>query len=95
MRDASGAPLRIVTLPMPEPVHYDGTRLPASYANFYIGNAVVLVPVFGSPRDAVALATLRALFPGRRRSSASTPSTWSGASAPSTASPSSSRLNPG
>jgi agmatine deiminase len=65
MRDAHGDALRIVTLPMPEPVHYDGARLPASYANFYIGNAAVLVPVFGGGRDAAALSTLRSLFPGR------------------------------
>lgn len=66
LRDVSGTPLRIVTLPMPEAIHYDDTRLPASYANFYIGNAAVLVPVFGSARDAAALGTLRSLFPGRR-----------------------------
>jgi agmatine deiminase len=65
MCDAGGDPLRIVTLPMPEPITYEGTRLPASYANFYVGNAVVLAPVFGGRRDAPALATLRALFPGR------------------------------
>jgi agmatine deiminase len=65
MRDAADQPLHIVTLPMPEPVFYEGTRLPASYANFYIGNRAVLAPTFGSPRDADALATLRALFPGR------------------------------
>ena len=66
MRDVDDRPLRIVTLPLPEPVIYEGTRLPASYANFYIGNAVVLVPVFGSVHDATALATVRALFPSRR-----------------------------
>jgi agmatine deiminase len=66
MRDVGDQPLRIVTLPLPEPVIYEGTRLPASYANFYIGNAVVLVPVFGSAHDAAALATLRGLFPSRR-----------------------------
>jgi agmatine deiminase len=66
LRDVSGAPLRIVTLPMPEAIHYDDTRLPASYANFYIGNSAVLVPVFGSAREAAALDTLRSLFPGRR-----------------------------
>jgi agmatine deiminase len=65
MRDATDQTLQIVTLPMPEPVSYEDTRLPASYANFYIGNAVVLAPMFGSRRDALALATLRALFPGR------------------------------
>jgi agmatine deiminase len=65
MRDADGVPLRIITLPMPQPITYEGTRLPASYANFYIGNAAVLVPVFGGARDAEALATMRSLFPGR------------------------------
>jgi agmatine deiminase len=65
MRDAHGAALRVVVLPMPEPVSYDGARLPASYANFYVGNAAVLVPVFGGARDAAALATLQSLFPGR------------------------------
>jgi agmatine deiminase len=66
MRDARGRPLRVVTLPMPEPIVYEDTRLPASYANFYIGNAAVLVPVLGGARDAEALATLRPLFPSRR-----------------------------
>jgi agmatine deiminase len=66
MRDAEGNALRIVTLPMPAPISYESTRLPASYANFYIGNAAVLVPVFGSQRDGAALATLRSLFPTRQ-----------------------------
>jgi agmatine deiminase len=66
MRDAADRPLRILTLPMPTPVEYEGQRLPASYANFYIGNAVVLVPVFDCPNDARALATLREVFPTRR-----------------------------
>lgn len=58
--------LRIVTLPMPEPVWFDGQRLPASYANFYIANGIVLVPVFHDPRDREALNTLSKLFPNRR-----------------------------
>jgi len=66
MTDQDGQPLRVVTLPMPEPVFYDGQRLPASYANFYIANAVVLVPVFGDVHDAAALDTLQQLFPERR-----------------------------
>jgi agmatine deiminase len=65
MRDAAERPLRVVTLPMPRPVEYDGQRLPASYANFYIGNAAVLAPIFNCDRDAAALATLRRLFPTR------------------------------
>lgn len=59
-------PLRIVPLPMPEPVYFAGQRLPASYANFYIANAVVLVPVFNDPRDRHALAILARLFPERK-----------------------------
>src|ERR1700687_2207037 len=66
MIDQDGRALRIVTLPMPEPVHYDGQRLPASYANFYIANAVVLVPVFDDSHDAAALRTLQDIFPQRR-----------------------------
>jgi agmatine deiminase len=64
-RDESGLPLRVETLPMPEPVWFDGQRLPASYANFYIANKIVLVPTFNDPADRFALATLAALFPGR------------------------------
>jgi agmatine deiminase len=55
----------IVTLPMPEPVYFDGQRLPASYANFYIANRIVLAPVFNDPHDRVALNILSDLFPGR------------------------------
>lgn len=57
--------LRIVTLPMPEPIYFGGQRLPASYANFYIANRVVLVPTFGDPNDRVALNTLARLFADR------------------------------
>lgn len=57
--------LRVVTLPMPEPVIFDGQRLPASYANFYIANGLVLVPTFTDANDRVALNTLQKLFPGR------------------------------
>ena len=66
MRDQDGRPFKIETLPMPPAVIYDGTRLPASYANFYIANGAVLMPAFESARDAVAAATLSRLFPGRR-----------------------------
>jgi agmatine deiminase len=55
----------IVELPMPAPVHFDGQRLPASYANFYIANKVVLVPVFNDPNDAPAVRALQKLFPKR------------------------------
>ena len=64
--DQDGKPLRVVTLPMPEPIVFDSQRLPASYANFYIANQVVLVPTFNDPNDRIALDTLAALFPDRR-----------------------------
>lgn len=57
--------LRVVTLPMPAPVYFDGQRLPASYANFYIANGLVLVPTFNDPNDRIALNTLGKLFPTR------------------------------
>ncbi len=65
-RDAAGRRLQVIPLPMPEPVVFDGQRLPASYANFYVGNAVVLVPTFNDPADAEALGILTELFPGRK-----------------------------
>jgi agmatine deiminase len=65
MTDVAGRPLEIVTLPMPRPVIFDGHRLPASYANFYIGNEKVLVPTFNDAADRVALSTLGELFPSR------------------------------
>jgi agmatine deiminase len=58
-------PFRVVELPMPAPVVFDGQRLPASYANFYIGNDRVLVPTFNDPNDRRALNLLAALFPSR------------------------------
>src|ERR1700729_1899770 len=64
-RDQSGKPLNIVELPMPAPIVFEKRRLPASYANFYIANGIVLVPVFNDPNDRVALNTLAALFPTR------------------------------
>ncbi len=63
--DQDGRPFRIVELPMPAPVTFEGRRLPASYGNFYIGNGVVLVPVFNDPKDRVALNILADLFPDR------------------------------
>jgi len=65
MTDADGRPLHVVPLPMPRPVEWNGQRLPASYANFYIANRHVLVPTFNDPADRVALGTLARLFPGR------------------------------
>jgi agmatine deiminase len=64
--DQDGRPLRVVTLPMPGPVAFEGQRLPASYANFYIANRLVLVPTFNDPADRVALDTLAALLPDRQ-----------------------------
>lgn len=57
---------RVVTLPFPRPVIMDGQRLPASYANFYIANGVVLVPTFNDPNDRIALNTLAELMPDHR-----------------------------
>jgi agmatine deiminase len=65
MKDMDGRAFRIETLPMPEPVYFHGQRLPASYANFYIANKIVLVPTFNDPNDRVALNTLAGFFPDR------------------------------
>jgi agmatine deiminase len=64
-RDQAGRRLNIVELPMPGPVVFEKRRLPASYANFYIANGLVLVPVFNDPNDRIALNTLSDLFPTR------------------------------
>jgi agmatine deiminase len=60
-----GKPLALIELPMPAPVIFEGRRLPASYANFYIANGLVLVPVFNDPNDRIALDTLADVFPDR------------------------------
>jgi agmatine deiminase len=65
MRLQDGTKLEVVSLPMPAPVHFDGQRLPASYANFYVANAAVLVPTFNDPQDRVALGILAELFSDR------------------------------
>jgi len=65
MRLEDGSRVKAVPLPMPAPVHFDGQRLPASYANFYIANAAVLVPTFNDPNDRVALGTLAELISDR------------------------------
>ena len=62
---AGGAALKIVKLPFPRPVVMDGERLPASYANFYIANDVVIVPTFNDRNDRIALTTLGELIPDR------------------------------
>jgi agmatine deiminase len=65
MSDQDGRPLRVLTLPMPPAMYQDDQRLPASYANFYIANGVVLVPAYHQPTDATAREILARCFPGR------------------------------
>lgn len=65
MTDQNGRPLRVVELPMPAPVVFRGQRLPATYANFYIANRLVLVPTFNDANDRRALNILAQLFPDR------------------------------
>ncbi|MBM4297541.1 MAG: agmatine deiminase family protein, partial [Deltaproteobacteria bacterium] len=65
-RDPSGAKLNVIALPCPAPLYSDGARLPASYANFYLANGVVLVPVFDDRHDGEALGILQELFPNRQ-----------------------------
>ncbi len=65
-RDQDGKKLEIVCLPCPAPLFCDGARLPASYANFYIANDVVLVPVFDDANDKLALGILQECFPKRK-----------------------------
>ena len=60
-----GSKPEVVPLPMPAPLYFDGCRLPASYANFYISNAAVMVPTFNDPNDRIALGILAELFPDR------------------------------
>jgi len=59
------AKLGVIPLPMPAPIVFDGQRVPASYANFYIANDVVIVPTFNDPQDRMALGILAECFPGR------------------------------
>lgn len=66
MERLRGYALDVIPLPMPRPVFFRGQRLPASYANFYIANGVVLAPTFNDPADRTALATLAELFPDRK-----------------------------
>jgi agmatine deiminase len=65
LRLEDGSKPEVVPLPMPAPLYFDGCRLPASYANFYISNAAVLVPTFNDPNDRIALGTLGDLFNDR------------------------------
>ncbi len=64
-RNLQGKPFEVKTLPMPAPVTFEGQRLPASYANFYICNGLVLVPTFNDPNDRIALNTIADCFPDR------------------------------
>ena len=64
--DQNGKKFSVVPLPCPAPVYDRGARLPASYANFYIANGIVLVPVFDDPNDSKALGILQELFPQRK-----------------------------
>ena len=64
-RDAQGRKLEVIALPMPSPLGFEGRRLPASYANFYLANDVVLMPTFNDAKDRVALGLLGELFPSR------------------------------
>ncbi len=66
LKDQAGKPLRLVKLPMPGVVEHQGQRLPASYANFYVANKIVLVPTYRHVNDARALAILQQEFPDRR-----------------------------
>ena len=66
MRLINGKQLNIVELPMPDAVEYEEQRLPASYANFYIANNVVVVPVFQCAKDDKALEIIQQYFPTRK-----------------------------
>jgi agmatine deiminase len=65
LRLENGSKPEVIPLPMPEPLYFDNYRLPASYANFYITNAAVIVPTFNDPNDRRALGILGELFPDR------------------------------
>jgi len=61
-KNHAGRPLRVEELPIPAPIYFNGQRLPASYANFYVANRLVLVPVFNDPNDRIALNILAKYF---------------------------------
>jgi agmatine deiminase len=63
--DAQGRTLQVLTLPFPRPITTDGTRVPASYANFYVANGIVIVPTFNDRNDRIALNTIAGCFPDR------------------------------
>lgn len=66
MKLENGRSIKIIELPMPSPVVYEGQRLPASYANFYISNRYVVTPVFNCMQDDKALSILQKCFPDRK-----------------------------
>ena len=66
MRDQNNQPFRIETLPMPPALIHEDTRIPASYANFYIANNAILMPTFNAPQDKTASTKLASLFPNRK-----------------------------
>lgn len=66
MKTAKGNPLNVIKMPMPAAIHRQGLRLPASYANFYIANESVLLPVYHDANDAWAESVLKDLFPTRK-----------------------------
>lgn len=66
IRFSDGSALEVLELPMPEHRQVKGVMMPASYANFYVGNGTVLVPTFEDEKDAEAIAVLQRVFPGRR-----------------------------
>ena len=65
LRLEDGSRIQVVSLPMPDPLYFDGRRLPASYANFYVANAAVLVPTFNDPKDRLAIGILSEVFTDR------------------------------
>jgi agmatine deiminase len=65
MQLSNGSPLHVLKLPMPSRIARKGQRLPASYANFYVGNTVVLLPAYHDANDAWAASVLKEAFPGR------------------------------
>jgi agmatine deiminase len=65
-RDGSGAQLEVIGLPLPQPIRYQGQRVPASYCNFYLVNGGVVMPEFDDPADARARAILAQVFPDRQ-----------------------------
>lgn len=66
MRTEDGSRIDVILLPMPEPLFFEGQRLPASYANFYIANSVVIVPTFNDPSDRIALGILSEIFSDKK-----------------------------